>query len=395
MSHYTQKIPKTTAALKHELSVQRSQERRLPWNIFSRSHPDTESTKSEQPQRDNLEQHLVNLLDYLPQASEEQRIADMFQDIGGFLEEHVDHFYSIEYFYSQDQAKLGSFSTSEIQETLLTLLREAFISNNTLPAADQPAMAGVEGRIIVSSARTDRARQEYFSKAVQGVIGQTLITSIQPFSSEPRGGTLLPQDITYFLSGVPAPIDVQDDPVYIKALGQWRSLSWYLRTHPPMDHDNEDIFQKRIVKEIKDSIEAIEGQLRPFADPDHESRRRSSLGQLLSKTADLGRLLSSQVAEYDFVWDAGETSSGSNSAESRRRKPRQRSPGRRHRKRYLDTEAPPIAYFPGLVKLSDHHGNKLPNVKRLCEPRVLFVATQDMSRQGTDVISEKDNDTNT
>lgn len=173
----------------------------------------------------------------------------------------------------------------------------------------------------------------------------------------------------------------------MSALGQWRTLTSYL-THHRLTKGNENIFKEEVGKAIEKMIENLDNELEPFRNGSDNDRRRNHLSQQARKVVDLGLDLSSQVAQYGFDWSTSaedEQNSDLHTSQFGARphsRARQSGYRRRHRKETTKHEESTLVVFPGLVKYSDHNGNKLMPAKRLSEPQQ--IKYRKVRRQRTD-----------
>lgn len=151
------------------------------------------------------------------------------------------------------------------------------------------------------------------------------------------------------------------------------------------------LFERRLEEPISIITNEVEKELEPFAIRAEDDQRRKHFRQLLRSVAELGKTLSSQVAQFDFDWESeleDERESDTPTPGPLRRESsdfKKRNGRRRHRKRASDIRSKKMVFFPALVKHSDHGGNKYSRAQKLCESRRLSSIVRQVKRSGTDI----------
>lgn len=159
---------------------------------------------TEEPERidDSIE-------DYLPQAVEDKTIIDLFRDVQGMLEEHVDNF------YQPSASPLVQSPTAEHAPGQYHAPSPGLSSRASAQVGSYfTSQVGANNKVIDTTNMTtilsDNARL-LSQRNIQATIAGKLFLAIQPFADDPQAGALLPKEYMHLLKLVPDPAEVRDN----------------------------------------------------------------------------------------------------------------------------------------------------------------------------------------
>jgi hypothetical protein len=323
------------------------------------------------------------LQDYLPQPLEEKTITDTVDEVQVHLEGHVNWFYGTKAVPISSESRLvnnrdvsppsGGHSqrpTGQVPSSKAAMSSRSSSSTN------------LSNSIQSLSASSTSADERRIKSKVHSLIADKLITAIQPTTTGEEA-VFLPEELTLLLSALPHPEDMEDDLVLASALSQWRTLSWYLLYHKKVRKNNEHEFQKRLSKEIDLMLETLDNELEPYIDESKNEQRVEHLRSLMEKTADLGRLISSQATVFEFSWDYEPEDGREPHRESRfSRESLHAATSTRKSRTTRDVNV----LFPALLKTSDQHGIRLKKPVCICKPQTERVRAR-LRRKKTEEVN--------
>jgi hypothetical protein len=313
------------------------------------------------------------LQDYLPQALEDRAITETVDAIQEHLEGHVNHFYHFK--------MMPSVAASRPLETSEPPLRQGELSSQFAgnappvqpPIASRSFLDAGFSNSIQSIAQVAAPADEQRQRAkVHSLIADRLIKAIQPAKAGEHA-VFLPDELSGLLSALPLPESMEDDQVFTSALSQWRVLSCYLLYHKKVRKANEKDFQERLGEEVERVLKSLDKDLQPFIDESRDEKRREHLRSLMEMTADLGRLITSQAAVYEFSWSYRPEDGRDSQREIAEQRGSRSSRESHHavvRQKRSRSSRETMAVFPALMKTTDHYGIRLTKPVCVCDPQM-------------------------
>lgn len=320
------------------------------------------------------------LQDYLPQAVEEREITERVGAIQEHLVNHINYFYCFK--MTPSVSTTDPFETNEPPLQPGEILRQPTMASITsLQTGSSKSIQPISPGLVAVEDRRQRAR-------VYCMIADTLIKGIQPA----RAGEcayFLPKELTVLLSALPLPENMEDNQAFTSALSQWRVLSMYLFKQKPVRKANEINFQKGLGKKIEEVLQSLDRDLAPYIDESRDNEeRREHLRDLMKITSDLGVLITSQAAVFQFSWDyefEDDRDSPREAAELRdSRSDRENHHASAKQKRSRGSRGVTVL-FPALLMTTGHNGIRLTKPVCICEPQTERLKTR-MFRRRTEEI---------
>ena len=328
------------------------------------------------------------LQDYLPQAVEDRAITETVDAIQVHLEAHVNHFYHFK--------MMPNVSASRPLETNEPPLRPGELprqlTGNPQPVRSSMAprsssYTGLSNSMQPTPQVSTPADERRHRAKIHYLIADRLIKAIQP-TKEGEHAAFLPKELTFFLSSLPLPESMEDDQVFISALSQWRVLSWHLLHHKKVRKANEKDFREQLDEEIERVLESLDQDLEPFIEKSSDEKRREHLRSLMEMTADLGRLITSQAAVFEFSWDyepEGDRDLHRELAEQRDSRSNRESYHEAVRSKRSRSSREATVLFPALLRMTGHNEIRLTKPVCVCEPQTERLRTR-LNRRRTGEI---------
>jgi hypothetical protein len=276
----------------------------------------------------------ITNLDYvLPQPLDDQSVVDEVGKLFSLIDDHVDSD------YYHDRRTQNAFAGVNY--------------GAALPAA---------AKVLKDHAITlllDDERTRFIT--MKAAIAAELLAAISFYTATTK--SLLPEMVTSFLNN-PSP-ELQDNHSELNSLwsayeltvegthlciSRWRTSTALLLGSRLSDRDLAH--RDSVIDFLVQSLDLI---LSPFENHQQAEARKKSLIAVCKRAEKLGLVLLSQPAEWEFNW------------RHRPRTAERTSDGRPPRKPVKDT---PIAYFPGLVKVTDNSAMQLEAPRMVLKPRV-------------------------
>lgn len=303
------------------------------------------------------------LQDYLPQAAEERDITEKAYAVQIHLENHVNYFYHFK--------MMPSISASRPLETDGSPLRRGELSRQSTLASMGPSNTGLSNSSQSATPISAPVDERRHRAKVHCLIADRLIRGIQPTKAGERA-VFLPRELTSLLSTLPLPESMEDNQAFTSALSQWRVLSLYLFKYKTVRKANEKDFQERLEEEIDEVLQSLDEDLRPYVDESRDEERRQHLRSLMEMASDLGVLITSQAAVFQFSWDyepEDDWDAQRELAEQRDSRPSRESHHAAATQKRSRGSREICVLFPALLKTTGHNGSRLTKPVCICEPQ--------------------------
>lgn len=317
------------------------------------------------------------LQDYLPQAAEERDITEKVDAIQVHLENHVHYFYQFR--------MMPSVSASRPVETNEPPLRPGELMRQSTVTSMSSTQTEVSNSIQSIAPVSAPADERRLRANVHRLIAARLIRGIQPREAGERAA-FLPVELTILLSALPLPESMEDDKAFTNALSQWRVLSLYLFKHKTVRKANVRDFQTRLESKIEEVLQSLNEDLEPYIDKSRDEERQEHLRSLMEMTSELGLLITSQTAVFQFSWNY-EPEDDRDSQREPAEPPDSRSNRESHNvaptQRRSRSSRGVTVLFPALLMTTGYSGSRLSRPVCICEPQTERFRTR-VSRKRTE-----------